>query len=92
MTFGEAIEHAKRGRRIYRTGWNGKKQYVEIAKNISYCAMNDNKIVNVLHDDIGNKCFVFVGTHGVQMGWLASQADMLADDWRSFDMNGNVDI
>jgi len=23
----------------------------------------------------------FVGTSGVQMGWLASQADMLADDW-----------
>ena len=24
----------------------------------------------------------FVGTSGVQIGWLASQADMLADDWR----------
>lgn len=24
----------------------------------------------------------FVGTSGVQMGWLASQADMLAEDWQ----------
>lgn len=24
----------------------------------------------------------FVGTSGVQMGWLASQSDMLAEDWR----------
>ncbi|MGE9977359.1 Thoeris anti-defense Tad2 family protein [Coprococcus catus] len=23
----------------------------------------------------------FVGTSGVQLGWLASQADMLAEDW-----------
>ena len=30
---------------------------------------------------IGNKALAFVGTSGVQLGWLASQADMLADDW-----------
>lgn len=30
---------------------------------------------------IGNKAVAFVGTSGVQMGWLASQADMLAEDW-----------
>lgn len=29
----------------------------------------------------GNRAFAFVGSSGVQMGWLASQADMLADDW-----------
>lgn len=33
-------------------------------------------------EGIGNKALAFVGTSGVQMGWLASQADMLADDWR----------
>ena len=27
------------------------------------------------------QALAFVGTSGVQMGWLASQADMLADDW-----------
>lgn len=39
------------------------------------------QIVNCEHDAIGNKAIAFVGTSGVQMGWLASQADMLAEDW-----------
>ena len=37
--------------------------------------------VNVNHNAIGNNVLAFVGTSGVQLGWLASQADMLADDW-----------
>ena len=81
MTFGEAIESAKNGARIQREGWNGKKQYVELATCISYKDA-DGKIVNCTHDAIGNKALAFVGTSGVQIGWLASQADMLAEDWR----------
>ena len=81
MTFGEAIEAAKNGARIQREGWNGKKQYVELATCISYKDA-DGEIVNCTHDAIGNKSLAFVGTSGVQMGWLASQADMLAEDWR----------
>ena len=80
MTFGEAIDHVKEGRRIARDGWNGKVQYVELATQISY--MNARgEIVNANHVNIGNKALAFVGTSGVQLGWLASQADMLADDW-----------
>lgn len=81
MNFGEAIEAAKNGARIQREGWNGKKQYVELATCISYKDA-DGEIVNCTHDAIGNKALAFVGTSGVQMGWLASQADMLAEDWR----------
>lgn len=81
MTFGEAIEAAKNGAKIQREGWNGKKQYVELATCISYKDA-DGEIVNCTHDAIGNKALAFVGTSGVQMGWLASQADMLAEDWR----------
>ena len=33
------------------------------------------------HNNIGNKAIAFVGTSGVQMGRLASQADTLAEDW-----------
>ena len=40
------------------------------------------KIVNCEHDAIGNMAIAFCGTSGVQMGWLASQADMLAEDWK----------
>lgn len=41
----------------------------------------DGKVVNCNHDAIGNNAIAFVGTSGIQMGWLASQADMLAEDW-----------
>lgn len=81
MLFGKAIEEARNGKRITREGWNGKTQYVELATNISYKNAK-GEIVNCDHDNIGNAAFAFVGTSGVQIGWLASQADMLADDWR----------
>ena len=80
MDFGAAIRNAKQGKKIRRAGWNGKNQHVELATNISY-RNADGEIVNCDHDAIGNMALAFVGTSGVQMGWLASQSDMLADDW-----------
>ena len=81
MTFGKAIEKLKEGRQLQRQGWNGKGQYIELATRISYVnALGE--VVNVRHDNIGNRAIAFVGTSGVQLGWLASQADMLADDWQ----------
>jgi len=78
--FGEAISFLKEGMKVARKGWNGKKQYIELATNISYVNASE-EVVNCEHDAIGNKAIAFVGTSGVQMGWLASQADMLAEDW-----------
>ena len=80
FSFGEAIKYLKRGMKVARKGWNGKKQYIQLATGISYKAA-DGDIVNCEHDAIGNMAIAFVGTSGVQMGWLASQADMLAEDW-----------
>lgn len=80
MPFGLAIEAAKKGKKIARAGWNGKNQYVELAYCISY-KNNTAEVINANHCNIGNKALAFVGTSGVQIGWLASQADMLADDW-----------
>lgn len=80
LNFGLAIEAAKLGRRIARRGWNGKNQYVELASAISYKSPGGD-VVNAEHAAIGNMALAFVGTSGVQLGWLASQADMLADDW-----------
>ena len=80
LTFGIAIEMIKRGFKVARKGWNGKKQYIQLATAISFKSM-DGDVVNCEHESIGNKAIAFVGTSGVQMGWLASQADMLAEDW-----------
>lgn len=79
--FGKAIQLLKQGHKLQRNGWNGKNQYIELATSISYKNNNDETI-NAVHEAIGNKAIAFVGTSGVQLGWLASQADMLADDWR----------
>jgi hypothetical protein len=84
FSFGEAIKYLKRGFKVARQGWNGKNQYVELATCISYKNIA-GEIVNVDHQNIGNKALAFVGTSGVQMGWLASQADMLAEDWTFVD-------
>lgn len=80
MNFGKAIEALKEGKKVARKGWNGKNQYIQLATGISY-KTTDGKIVNCEHDAIGNMAIAFVGTSGVQMGWLASQSDMLAEDW-----------
>jgi len=78
-TFGWALNCLRAGIRMRRRGWNGKNQYIDLASNISYT--RGGEVVNCNHDAIGNKAIAFVGTSGIQMGWLASQADMLAEDW-----------
>ena len=81
-TFGfeDAIYYLKRGTKVARKGWNGKGQYIQLASCISYKTA-DGEIINCDHEAIGNKAIAFIGTSGVQMGWLASQADMLSEDW-----------
>lgn len=81
MDFGKAIEAVKADKRVSRAGWNGKGQYIELATCVSY-KNAAGEIINVNHQALGNNAIAFVGTSGVQLGWLASQADMLAEDWQ----------
>ena len=80
LNFGLALEAAKMGKKISRQGWNGKGQYVELGRSFAYFT-DGEEIHDTHHEDIGSTALVFVGTRGRQVGWLASQADMLADDW-----------
>lgn len=80
FSFGDAIKYMKRGLRVKRKGWNGKNQYIELASCISYTNPS-GEIINPNHDAIGNNAIAFVGTSGIQLGWLATQSDMLAEDW-----------
>lgn len=74
MTFGLAIEAMKEGKKVKRRGW--LEGCIQIATGISYKAV-DGEIVTCEHDAV-----VFIGMSGVvQMEWLASQVDMLAEDW-----------
>lgn len=80
FSFSDAIKYLKRGLKVARKGWNGKNQYIELASGIGY-TNPAGEVVNPNHEAIGNNAIAFVGTSGVQLGWLASQADMLAEDW-----------
>lgn len=84
--FDEAIKYLKRGLKVKRKGWNGKDQYIELATNVSFKTPND-EVINVDHVDMGNKAIAFHGTSGVQLGWLASQSDMLSEDWTFVEEN-----
>lgn len=81
LNFGLAMEAAKKGAKISRRGWNGKGQYVVLGTNFSYYVEGTDTRDAANHTDIGSTALVFAGTRGSQVGWLASQADMLADDW-----------
>ena len=78
-TFGEALDAIKNGERAKRDGWNGKKQYIQLGFVHEFVTLNGYR--HHYHEEMGNKVIVFHGTQGTQVGWLASQADMLAEDW-----------
>ena len=80
MNFSEALNAVKNGKKAKRAGWNGKDQFIELATNVSFIRPN-GEVVNVNHKDMGNKAIAFHGTSGIQLGWLASQSDMLSEDW-----------
>lgn len=78
--FDEAIKYLKRGHKLKRKNWNGKEQYIELAIDIDYRTLDDD-YKSAVNDDIGSVAIAFNGTRGIQMGWLASQSDMLSKDW-----------
>ena len=84
MNFGEALNAVKNGKKAKRSGWNGKDQFIELATNVSFVRPN-GEVVNVNHKDMDNKAIAFHGTSGIQLGWLASQSDMLSEDWEVID-------
>lgn len=81
MGFDEALKALKSGEKITRTGWNGKGQYVVVAYMQEAMLSTGEAIFEPEHEAIGSKFLMFVGTSGYQCGWLASQADILAEDW-----------
>jgi hypothetical protein len=68
MNFSGALNHAKAGSRIQRSGWNGKNMHVELVPTTSAGVITEP--------------FLAMRTaQGGLIPWLASQADLLAEDW-----------
>ncbi|MFP3638131.1 DUF2829 domain-containing protein [Paraburkholderia sp. SIMBA_054] len=91
LTFGLALEALKKGKRAARAGWNGKGMWLAYSPgaaslsadkfwagpNREYAESQPGWSADVL------PCITMkTATGEILMGWLASQTDMLADDWQ----------
>lgn len=75
--FGEAIRKLKLGYKLTRRGWNGRGMFIALQKP-------DEQSANTLP-------YIYIDTRGLisdnpdaprgRVPWLASQTDMLAEDW-----------
>ena len=82
MEFGDALRALKEGKKVARKGWNGKGIFIALQfPSPGYSYMTSP--------------YIFIDTTGLQtdnpdapksrVPWLASQTDMLAEDWRVVD-------
>lgn len=90
MDFGEALRALKGGERVAREGWNGKGMWLALSPGVpaleaskfwagpnrDYAALQPGGVAEVL-PSITMK----TADGKILMGWLASQMDMLAEDW-----------
>ncbi len=84
MTFGQAIEAMKQGKKVARRGWNGKGMYVFLADeggDFHTKAEIGPERRACVHPFI----VMYTAQGDFQPGWLASQNDMLSDDWTLVD-------
>lgn len=88
MTFGMAIEAMKRGAKVARRGWNGKGMYLWLlpAANVKAEWCKEEHLKALAEQNGGEfACLASIrmktADNKVLTGWLASQTDMLAEDW-----------
>ena len=81
MNFGLALEAAKDGFRIARMGWNGKGMYVFLAHGPDFNTEADISEFEDADVECGDCLCIRTAQRTLQMGWLASQEDLLSDDW-----------
>jgi hypothetical protein len=74
MNFGEALAELKAGGKVARRGWNGKGMWLEMQRPDTFSKMTLPYVYLNYPDDAAN-------TPGARVPWLASQTDMLAEDW-----------
>ena len=86
MDFGMAIEALKRGKAVARKGWNGKGMFLTLQEGSE---VPGTKMRNKPAKDYYGGSTVKIASHidmkaadgTYVVGWLASQTDMLAEDW-----------
>ena len=82
MSFGLAIEAAKMGKKIARAGWNGKGMFLYHVPAAAYPPCTEAAKEAFGGSDVPYGAYIAMKTaQGNVVPWLASQTDMLADDW-----------
>lgn len=91
MSFGHALAAMKAGERVARTGWNGKGMWLALSgpngpREIAYENFWSKHASEYARLNGGSAavlpCIIMkTATGEILMGWLASQTDMLAEDW-----------
>lgn len=79
MNFGEALELMKQGKKVARKGWNGKGMFLFTAKPLLPHPFNHTNETKDLF--IQDSICMKTAQNTIVVGWLASQSDMLAEDW-----------
>jgi hypothetical protein len=90
-TFGEAIEALKQGKRVSREGWNGKGMWLSLSGELGGKEIPADRFWSphnrAFADHNGGFAKVLpvitmkTADDSILMGWLASQSDMLSEDW-----------
>lgn len=83
MDFSLALESLKCGKKVARSGWNGKNMFLFLVPGSTFVVnreplksvMGEGTVVQY-HPHIDMKT-----AQGYVVPWLASQADLLSDDW-----------
>ena len=91
LSFSRALEALRDGRRIARAGWNGKGMWLAISgpdgpRNVAHENLWSKHASTFARLNGGSAevlpCILMkTADDKILMGWLASQTDMLADDW-----------
>lgn len=93
LSFGLAIEAAKKGEKIARAGWNGKNMFVVYMPPLKLPPFStqepgpkvNDRTAKYIGEDTPLDCQPYFAMFNAQKqwipGWVASQSDMLFDDW-----------
>lgn len=77
LDFSAALTCLKMGDRVAREGWNGKGMWLEMAKGGTYRDHSD------MTQPLSLPFIVMFTANGELVPWLASQTDILANDWET---------
>lgn len=87
LTFSTALAALKNGKRVRRAGWNGKGMYLFLVPGSKFI-VNREPLVSMLPygTEVEYHSHIDMFTaQGYIVPWLASQADLLDEDWEIID-------